>query len=60
MQWLGHCTSTAEGMGSIPGWELGSHAVWSSQKNPCKVKNQTLTVVDSAAASAAVTLLVLK
>ena len=40
MQWLGHCTSTAEGKGSVPGWELGSQAVWSSQKkkNPAKSK----------------------
>ena len=36
MQGLGHCTSTAEGKGSVPGWELGSHAVWSSQKKKKK------------------------
>ena len=45
MQWLGHWASTAEGMGSVPGWELGSHAVWSSKnKNKNKNKNKKKTL----------------
>ena len=42
VQWLGHCTSTAGGMGLIPGWGTKIlHATWCDQKIGKKYVSKT-------------------
>ena len=46
VQWLGLCAFTAEGAGSIPGWELRSHSHVACPPSPPKKKGKEGNFMD--------------